>query len=102
MPLHTSLWDAASDAPLMAPAAGQDASSGFSELGAHWVAGQLHTAEELAWCFAPYVNSYRRYVPELVGADRRGVGRGQPDLRLPGRRAAARAGGWRTGSPART
>ncbi len=61
--LHTSLWDATSGSPLMAPAAGEDAPSGFSELGAHWAAGQLRTAEELAWCFAPYVNSYRRFVP---------------------------------------
>ena len=26
-------------------------------------AGQLHAARELAWCAAPTVNSYRRYVP---------------------------------------
>jgi len=31
--LHTSLWDASSDAPLMAPADGEDAPSGFSRLG---------------------------------------------------------------------
>jgi glutamine synthetase len=62
--LHSSLWDATSDRPLMAP--GEDASSktGFSELGEHFVAGQLHAARQLAWCFAPYLNSYRRYVPD--------------------------------------
>ena len=32
--------------------------------GAQFVAGQLHAARQLAWCFAPYVNSYRRYVPD--------------------------------------
>ncbi len=62
--LHTSLWDAASGTPLMAPAEGEAAPSGFSAVGAQWVAGQLHAARELAWCFAPYVNSYRRYVPD--------------------------------------
>jgi len=30
----------------------------------HFVAGQIHAAQQLAWCFAPYVNSYRRYVPD--------------------------------------
>ena len=67
--LHTSLWDASSGAPLMAAgpgegeAAGGDDPSSLSELGRQFLAGQLHTARELAWCFAPYVNSYRRYVP---------------------------------------
>jgi glutamine synthetase len=62
--IHTSLWDAASGAPLMAPADGEDSPSGYSKVGAQFVAGQLFAAEELAWCFAPYVNSYRRYVPD--------------------------------------
>jgi glutamine synthetase len=52
--IHTSLWDATTDAPLMAPAEGAVAPSGF------------------------------------VGTDGRGVGRGQPDLRLPGRRPRCR------------
>ncbi len=62
--IHTSLWDATSDTPLMAPADGVHTPSGFSEVGAQWVAGQIHAADQLAWCFAPYVNSYRRYVPD--------------------------------------
>ncbi len=33
-------------------------------MGAQWIAGQLQAADQLAWCFAPYVNSYRRYVPD--------------------------------------
>ena len=28
------------------------------------MAGQLATAAELTWCFAPYLNSYRRFVPD--------------------------------------
>ena len=48
----------------MAPADGTTTDSGFSEVGAQWVAGQLQAADQLAWCFAPSVNSYRRYVPD--------------------------------------
>ncbi len=62
--IHTSLWDADNDAPLMAPAEGEHPPSGFSTVGSQWIAGQLHAADQLAWCFAPYVNSYRRYVPD--------------------------------------
>jgi glutamine synthetase len=58
--VHTSLWDAESGDPLMADASH---SSGFSELGRRFVAGQIAAARELAWCAAPTVNSYRRYVP---------------------------------------
>ncbi len=65
--LHTSLWDLETDDPLMAPGSGSDQPvgrpSGLSELGEHFVAGQIQAVRQLAWCFAPYVNSYRRYVP---------------------------------------
>ena len=64
--VHTSLWDAGSGDPLMAPSAdGSDAPhpSGLSAVGRHFLAGQLHAARELAWMAAPTVNSYRRYVP---------------------------------------
>ena len=57
--IHASLWDA-DGRPLMD---GGDSPSGLSTLGEHFLAGQLHAARQLAWCFAPYVNSYRRYVP---------------------------------------
>ena len=33
-------------------------------VGRQFLAGQLHAAAQLAWCFAPTVNSYRRYVPD--------------------------------------
>jgi glutamine synthetase len=58
--VHTSLWDEASGEPLMADASH---ATGLSELGRRWLAGQLAAARELAWCAAPTVNSYRRYVP---------------------------------------
>jgi glutamine synthetase len=58
--VHTSLWDAGSGEPLMADAS--DA-TGLSVVGRRFLAGQLAAARELAWCAAPTVNSYRRYVP---------------------------------------
>jgi glutamine synthetase len=67
--VHTSLWDAESGDPLMAPTTdghgGGDEShpSGLSAVGRHFLAGQLHAARQLAWMAAPTVNSYRRYVP---------------------------------------
>ncbi|MHB1583605.1 MAG: glutamine synthetase family protein [Acidimicrobiales bacterium] len=57
--LHTSLWDPAGT-PLMWDG---DHRSGLSAIGRQFLAGQLHAARELACCFAPYVNSYKRYVP---------------------------------------
>lgn len=62
--IHTSLWDATHDTPLMAPAEGESTQYGLSRLGSQWLAGQLTAARQLAWCFAPYVNSYRRFVPD--------------------------------------
>ncbi len=60
--LHTSLWDCATGVPLTAPGEGESSPSGFSVVAEQFVAGQLHAARQVAWCFAPYVNSYRRYV----------------------------------------
>jgi glutamine synthetase len=61
--IHTSLWDATTSAPLSAPEAATADPTGLSTVGRQFLAGQLHAARQLAWCFAPYVNSYRRYVP---------------------------------------
>lgn len=58
--LHTSLWDAESGEALMADASH---ATGLSVVGRRFLAGQLAAARELAWCAAPTVNSYRRYVP---------------------------------------
>jgi glutamine synthetase len=58
--VHTSLWDAASGEPLMADASHP---TGLSTVGRRFLAGQIAAARELAWCAAPTVNSYRRYVP---------------------------------------
>jgi glutamine synthetase len=58
--VHTSLWDLKSGVPLMADSSDPAA---LSTLGRRFLAGQIHAARELAWCAAPTVNSYRRYVP---------------------------------------
>ncbi|HUI04291.1 MAG TPA: glutamine synthetase family protein [Acidimicrobiales bacterium] len=58
--IHASLWDAASGASRMAGHAGPDR---LSAEGRQFLAGLLHGARELAWLWAPYVNSYKRYLP---------------------------------------
>ena len=58
--VHASLWDAESGEALMADPSHP---SGLSVVGQRFLAGQLHAARELAWCAAPTVNSYRRYIP---------------------------------------
>jgi len=97
--IHTSLWDRATGRPLMAPADRDPEPSGLSTVGRQFVAGQIHAARQLAWCAAPSVNSYRRYVPDswaptavVWGEDNRtcgfravGTGRGRRvESRIPG------------------
>jgi len=40
-----------------------DGPFGLSKLGEHFLAGQLHAMRELTLCYAPNINSYKRYVP---------------------------------------
>jgi len=42
------------------------AGRGMSDLMRHYMAGQLAHARELTYFLAPYVNSYRRYVPDFA------------------------------------
>jgi glutamine synthetase len=56
--IHLSLR-AADGAPVLAG----DGPYGLSRLGEHFLAGQLAAMRELALCYAPNVNSYKRYVP---------------------------------------
>ena len=58
--LHASLWDEAGGAPLMWD---PDGNGRLSAEGRQFLAGALHASRGLAWMWAPYVNSYRRYVP---------------------------------------
>lgn len=57
--LHQSLWDQAGQVNLFA-AAGEDA---LSETGEHYLAGLVTLAPELTALYAPFINSYKRYVP---------------------------------------
>ena len=57
--IHASLWSPEGEALMDDPSS----ESGLSSLGQQFLAGQLHAAKQMAWCAAPYVNSYRRYVP---------------------------------------
>jgi glutamine synthetase len=46
-----------------APVMAGDGAYGLSKLGEHFLAGQLAAMRELALCYAPNINSYKRYVP---------------------------------------
>src|SRR5205809_4505102 len=58
--LHSSLWDKTGRKALFATGAGA-VTPGGSPLVGHWLAGQLAMARELAYFYAPGVNSYKRY-----------------------------------------
>jgi glutamine synthetase len=53
------LRDASDGAPVMAG----DGPYGLSKLGEHFLAGQLAAMRELTLCYAPNINSYKRYIP---------------------------------------
>jgi glutamine synthetase len=60
--LHSSLWDRAGKKALFAPPAGaHGARPPLASLFGQWLAGQMATARELAYFYAPTVNSYKRY-----------------------------------------
>ena len=58
--LHSSVWSPAG-APLMWDA---DAPDHLSPVFRGWLGGQIACGQELAWMYAPTVNSYKRYIPE--------------------------------------
>ena len=59
--VHSSLWDADGSASLMWDATAPDhLSTAFRG----WLGGQIACGTELAWMYAPTVNSYKRYQPE--------------------------------------
>ena len=45
------------------PVLAGDGAHGMSKLGEHFLAGQLAALRELTLCYAPNINSYKRYVP---------------------------------------
>jgi glutamine synthetase len=56
--IHSSLWDAASAAPRFWS---DDEPDHWSPTFRHWLGGLVRHTAELTWCFAPTVNSYKRY-----------------------------------------
>jgi glutamine synthetase len=59
--VHSSVWDGDGAASLMWDEEAVDHLSGVFR---GWLGGLLATGRELAWLFAPTVNSYKRYQPE--------------------------------------
>jgi glutamine synthetase len=57
--IHLSMRGAADSSPVMAG----DGSYGLSAFGEHFLAGLLAGMRELTLCYAPNINSYKRYVP---------------------------------------
>jgi glutamine synthetase len=94
--VHSSVWDVAGEHSLMWS---DDTDHHFSPVFRGWLGGQLAAGRELAWLYAPTVNSYKRYQPEswaptalVWGRDNRtcglrvvGHGRGyRVESRIPG------------------
>ena len=62
--IHLSLRSVSDDgAPAGSPVLAGTGAHGLSPLGEHFLAGQLAAMRELALCYAPNINSYKRYVP---------------------------------------
>lgn len=57
--IHSSLWSPDGSTSMMAG----DSEHGMSPTFRAWMGGLMATAEDFAWCWAPYVNSYKRYQP---------------------------------------
>src|SRR2546427_3142948 len=88
--LHSSLWDKAGRKPLFA-ATGRSARTGTPLFG-QWLAGQMAMARELAYFYAPSVNSYKRYQAGSFAPTRIAVGW---DNRTCGFRLCGEGGGFR-------
>jgi len=58
--LHSSLWDKAGKALFAPKGQGREATQ-WTPLFGQWLAGQMAMARELAYFYAPGVNSYKRY-----------------------------------------
>ena len=57
--IHLSVRSAADGSPVLAGSGAY----GMSSLGEHFLAGLLDAMRELTLCYAPNINSYKRYVP---------------------------------------
>lgn len=72
--LHSSLWDRAGRKALFAPPARARARA-MTPLFGQWLAGQMAMARELAYFYAPTVNSYKRYQAGSFAPTRIAAGR---------------------------
>ena len=59
--IHSSVWSNETGRSLMWD---DDAEHHFSDVSRGWLGGLIATGRELAWMYAPTVNSYKRYQPE--------------------------------------
>jgi glutamine synthetase len=59
--LHSSIWNEDGSESLMWD---ENEEHHMSETCRHYLGGLISTGRELAWMYAPYVNSYKRYQPE--------------------------------------
>lgn len=97
--IHSSLWDSATGRSAMPAESGDGGGAQMSDVFRWYLGGLLQTAAELSLCFAPFVNSYKRYqpgswAPTAIGWDTdnrtlgfRVVGQGQAmrvESRVPG------------------
>jgi glutamine synthetase len=57
--IHLSVRSSSDGSPVLAGSG----DFGLSKLGEHFLAGQLAAMRELTLCYAPNINSYKRYVP---------------------------------------
>ena len=76
--VHSSVWNAEGSEPLMYD---ESAPEHFSPVFRGWLGGIIAHGRELAWMYAPTINSYKRYQPEswaptalLWGRDNRTCG----------------------------
>jgi glutamine synthetase len=90
--IHSSVWDADGENSLMWDEGGPHH---MSEVFRGWLGGQLAATRELSWCFAPFVNSYKRYQPDSWAPTAIGWGK---DNRTLGLRVVSHGAGYRVES----
>jgi glutamine synthetase len=90
--IHSSVWDAAGKKSLMWD---EDGPHHMSEVFRGWLGGQMAATRELAWCYAPFVNSYKRYQPDSWAPTAIGWGK---DNRTLGLRVVSHGQGYRVES----
>lgn len=62
--IHSSLWSRSDDTSAMAAGPDGDAAHEMSDVFRWYLGGLLETAADFALCWAPFVNSYKRYQPD--------------------------------------